>query len=163
MYLQIACLNSCKVALVAFVWLFSAMDFQMSLQVACIRGCIITLVAFVWIFSTVHFQMCPQMARIRRCIITQVAFVWLSLVFNSNYFSEILHGILMLNVLFHRQQVERFCPLLLLVLNWKKSIVKLLRTRKRKWYWSILDIYQSLKDIYQMKVKRHYYIFMRSK
>ena len=131
---QCAWIRACIVALVAFVWLFSDMDFQMSLQVACIRGCIITLVAFVWIFSTVHFQMCPQMARIRRCIITQVAFVWLSLVFNGNYFSEILHGILMLNVLFHRQQVERFCPLLLLVLNWKKSIVKLLRTRKRKWY-----------------------------
>ena len=31
------------------------------------------------------------------------------------------------------------------------------------WEGSILDIYQSLKDIYQMKVKRHYYIFMRSK
>ena len=130
MYLQSACLNRCKVALVAFVWLFSAMDFQMSLQVACIRGCIITLVAFVWIFSTVHFQMCPQMARIRRCIITQVAFVWLSLVFNGNYFSEILHGIIMLKVLFHRQQVERFCPLLLLVLNWKNQLWNCLEKEK---------------------------------
>ena len=100
---------------------FPIVYFHMSPQTVCPRRCIITQVAFVWLFSTVHFQMCPQMARIRRCIITQVAFVWLSLVFNGNYFSEILHGIIMLKVLFHRQQVERFCPLLLLVLNWKKN------------------------------------------
>ena len=31
--------------------------FQMVLQVACLRRCIITLVAFVWFFSTVRFQM----------------------------------------------------------------------------------------------------------
>ena len=118
------------ITLVAFVGLSFTVYFQMCLQMVCPRRCIITQVAFVWLFSTVHFQMCPQMARIRRCIITQVAFVWLSLVFNSNYFSEILHGILMLNVLFHRQQVERFCPLLLLVLNWKNQLWNCLEKEK---------------------------------
>ena len=44
-----------------FVWLFSAVCFQMFPQIACLRGCIIALVTFVWFFSTVYFQMCPQM------------------------------------------------------------------------------------------------------
>ena len=44
-------------------------------QSACIIGCIVALVAFVWFFSTVSFQMCPQMAPVRRQIFTLVAFV----------------------------------------------------------------------------------------
>ena len=63
------------VALVAFVWLFSTVDFQMCFQIACLWRRIITLVAFVWLFSTVSFQMCPQSAGIWGCIVTLVAFV----------------------------------------------------------------------------------------
>ena len=66
-----------KLTLVAFVWLFSTMHFQMSPQVACTRRGIITLVAFVWLFSTVHFQMSPQIACLRGWKLTLVAFVWL--------------------------------------------------------------------------------------
>ena len=38
-------------------------------QMACLRRCIVTLVAFVWFFPTVCFQMVPQMASIGRCIV----------------------------------------------------------------------------------------------
>ena len=38
------------------------MDFEKSPQSTCMRQCKITLVAFVWLFSIVRFQMCPQMA-----------------------------------------------------------------------------------------------------
>ena len=42
-------------------------------QVGCMRGCIVTLVAFIWPFSTVSFQMCPQNTCIRGCKHTLVA------------------------------------------------------------------------------------------
>ena len=74
---QMAGIGSCIITLVAFVRLFSTVCFQMSPQSACIRGCIVTLVAFVRLFSTVHFQMSPQMACPWGCIVTLVAFVWL--------------------------------------------------------------------------------------
>ena len=34
--------------------------FQMCPEMACLRGCILALVAFVWLFTTVCFQMVPQ-------------------------------------------------------------------------------------------------------
>ena len=128
---QIACPRRSIVTLVAFVWFFSTVYFQMFLQSTFITGCIITLVAFVRFFSTVRFQVCTHMARKNRCIITLVAFVRFFPVFTDNSFTKILlHGIIMFKALFHRQQV---CPLLLLVLNWESSNVKL--PRKRKWKW----------------------------
>ena len=70
-------LSGRKVTLVAFVWLFSRVGFQikvssyadakshwfhlfdlfliMSLQMVCMRRCKVTLIAFVWLFSTVCF------------------------------------------------------------------------------------------------------------
>ena len=42
------------------------------------RGCKVTLVAFIWLFSTVQFRMLSQVAFIGRCIITLVAFVFCS-------------------------------------------------------------------------------------
>ena len=44
---QLACPNGCIATLVAFIWLFAAMSFQMHPQIACLRGCKVTLVAFV--------------------------------------------------------------------------------------------------------------------
>ena len=64
-------------ALVAFVWLFSTVCFEVCLQRACLRGAKVTLVAFVWFFFNVYFQKCPQMAHMRGCIVTLIAFVWL--------------------------------------------------------------------------------------
>ena len=69
-----ACLNGCKVTLVAFVWLFSTVFFQMRPQWAWIRACIVALVAFIWLFSTVRFQMYPQIACMRRGIVGLVRF-----------------------------------------------------------------------------------------
>ena len=69
-YPQIACQRGCKVALIAFVWLFSTVHFQMSSQIAWIRGCKVALIAFVWLFSNVHFQMRPQINCFKRCIVT---------------------------------------------------------------------------------------------
>ena len=43
---------------------------------SCLRGCILTLVAFVWLFSSVHFQMFSQIACPRKDIFTLVAFVY---------------------------------------------------------------------------------------
>ena len=43
---------------------------------ACISRCIIALVAFVWHFSTVCFQMSPQMSHMWGCKLALVAFVY---------------------------------------------------------------------------------------
>ena len=72
---QMMCIGICIVTLVAFVWLFSTVRFQMSPQMACLRECRVTLLAFVWLFPTVYFQMCPQIACPRGCKVTLVAFV----------------------------------------------------------------------------------------
>ena len=73
---QSACLRECRITLVAFVWLFSTVSFQMCPQIVCSRGCIITLATFVWLFSTVRFQMCSRIAFPRECIVRLVVFVW---------------------------------------------------------------------------------------
>ena len=52
------------------------MCFQMSPQTACPTRCIVTLVAFLWSFHIVYFDMCFQGAYPRGCIFTLVAFVW---------------------------------------------------------------------------------------
>ena len=78
---QSACIRGCKTTLVAFVWLFSTLCFQMCSQSACLRGCKTTLVAFVRLFSTVCFPMSPQIARKRRDIFTLIAFVSLATIF----------------------------------------------------------------------------------
>ena len=64
----------CIVTLVAFVWFFSSMCFQMSPQVACISICKFTLVAFVWLFTTVCSQMSFQITCVRRCKATLAAY-----------------------------------------------------------------------------------------
>ena len=38
---------------------YSTVCSQMSPQITCMRGCIVTLIAYVWLFSIVCFQMCP--------------------------------------------------------------------------------------------------------
>ena len=62
---QIACMDGCKVALVAFVWLFSSVCFHVCPQTAFMIRCIVTQVAFLWLFSSVCFQMCTQIACMR--------------------------------------------------------------------------------------------------
>ena len=74
---QIACLRGCIITMVAFVWLYSTMNFQVSPQIACLRGCVITLVAFVWLFTKMCFQMSLQTSNIRWCKVTLIAFFWL--------------------------------------------------------------------------------------
>ena len=98
---KMACLNRCKITLVAFVGIFSTVRFQMSSQMACLRRCKITLVAFVWLFSTVCFRMCPEISRMRGLIVTLPAFI--SIV----YFVRIFHiviicsCVIVANILFH--------------------------------------------------------------
>ena len=72
---QMACLRRGIVTLVAFVWLFSTVRFQMCPQMACPRRSKVTLVAFVWLVSIVRFHMSPQMACPWGCKVTLVAFV----------------------------------------------------------------------------------------
>ena len=74
---QTTWIRGCIVTLAAFVWLFFTVYIQMSPQTVCPRRCKVTLIAFVWLFSTVYFQMWPQSTWIRACIVTLVAFVWL--------------------------------------------------------------------------------------
>ena len=82
---QVACIRRWIVTLIAFAWLFSNVHFQM----ACMRWCIITLVALVWLFTTVYFHMYPQTGCIRRCIVTSIAFVWLfSTVYSKGLLNE---------------------------------------------------------------------------
>ena len=66
-------------------------------QNICPRGCKVTLVAFIWLFSTVFYQMCPQTVCPRGCIVTLVAFVWLFSIVcvsnvSSNYLPERMHS-----------------------------------------------------------------------
>ena len=83
MFPQIACSRRGIIALVAFVWLFSTVFIQMPPQIAWLIRCKVTLVAFVWLFSTVRFQMCPQSACKRGCIFTLVALIWLHFTFSN--------------------------------------------------------------------------------
>ena len=53
------CIYASIVTLVALVWLFPTVSFQMFPQIAFIRGCIVTLVAFVWLFSPVRLLKSP--------------------------------------------------------------------------------------------------------
>ena len=62
--------------LVAFVWLFSTVYFQMSLQIAFLIRFIVTPIAFVW-FSPLCFKCFFQIACLNRCIVTLVTFVWI--------------------------------------------------------------------------------------
>ena len=68
---QRVCPQRCRDTLAAFVSFFSTLHFP---HIAWFRGGIVTLVAFVWLFSTVNFQMSLQIAFLRRFIITLVAF-----------------------------------------------------------------------------------------
>ena len=86
---QLACPNGCITTLIAFIWLFAAVCFQVSPQSVCTGGCIVALVAFVWLFSTVFFQMSPQIDCLRGCIVTLVAFVCLFLTVGFHMFPQI--------------------------------------------------------------------------
>ena len=68
-------IRAAKLTLVAFVWLFLGVFFQMWPQIVCLRRGIVTLVAFIWLFSTVYFHMRLQRALIRAGKLTLVAFV----------------------------------------------------------------------------------------
>ena len=72
---QRVCPQRCRDTLAAFVSFFSTLHFP---HIAWFRGGIVTLVAFVWLFSTVNFQMSLQIAFLRRFIITLFAFTHFS-------------------------------------------------------------------------------------
>ena len=63
-------------------------------QIACPRESIVTLVASIWLFSTVCFQMIPQIACWLGFKVALVAFVWLSLFSNvpSNFPLKRMHS-----------------------------------------------------------------------
>ena len=123
---QMACMRRCIVALVAFVWLFSTVCFQMLPQMACMRRCIVTLAAFMWLFSTVCFQMSPQIACMRRNIATLITFAF--------WFNEIVsHFFLYLHL----------CPFSftqMIASNWVKFIIDFwsLRVKLSKAYFHFL-------------------------
>ena len=54
---QMAYLNRCKIALVALVWFFSTMSFDMFPQTVCPGRYKIALIAFVIFLAGVSFQM----------------------------------------------------------------------------------------------------------
>ena len=121
---QSTCIRGCKVTLIAFVWLFSTVFFQMSHQMAWLRGCIITLVAFVWLFSSVCFQMSLQMARVSGYIHALVAFVHLfdivSLFHWDFHICIFSAHVLISNSFFHFHSVH-FVVLLQMVTSWHWS------------------------------------------
>ena len=111
---QIAFLRGCIATLVAFVWLFSTVCFQMGPQMACPAGCIVTQIAFVWLFSSVQFQMRLHMTCIRGFIVALIAFVWF-----HEFVISILHTqVVILRSLFHLQSINFVVLCLMVVLNW---------------------------------------------
>ena len=76
MFSQTVCPSGCKVTLVAFVWLFSSVHFQMSPQIGFLSRCKVALFALVWLLSTVHFQMSPQIVGLGGCKVALIALVW---------------------------------------------------------------------------------------
>ena len=52
------------------------MLFHVFSQIVCPQGGKVTLIAFVWLFSTVGFQMAPQSTWVRACIVTLVSILW---------------------------------------------------------------------------------------
>ena len=97
----------------------------MSPQIACPRGCIVALVAFVWFFSTVRFQMCPQSTCIRGCKVTLVAFVWFNDI--VRFFLQDFHiCILKTKVIIFYVMLHCHCMLCfaqMVASNWVKFIV----------------------------------------
>ena len=73
MFLQIACLNRCKITLVAFVWFFARESFHVSPKIADKKENIVTLIAFVCFFPPEWFFLCFPCPN--RGIVTLVAFV----------------------------------------------------------------------------------------
>ena len=125
---QSACMRGCKVTLVAFVWLFSAVCFQMCPQIACIWGCIVTLVAFVRLYPTVCFQMCPQSACMRGCKVALVASTYVTLYYCLHFSSNFQH--LLVSNEYHNFQ--SFAPLSLCVMFYLNCCFKL----SKIYHWS---------------------------
>ena len=99
--------------MVAFIWLFFAVHFQMAPQIVNSKGYKVTLVAPVWLFSTVHYQMCPQMACMGRGIVTSVTFVRLFSIFLQDFYTDIL------------QTKDIICKILLCVVLYPNCCFKL--------------------------------------
>ena len=74
---QTACITGCIATLIAFVWLFSSVYFQLGPQILHFCRCIVTLTAFILLIFTVWQQMFFQVFCTRWWIVTLVAFVWL--------------------------------------------------------------------------------------
>ena len=64
------------------------------------RWGIVTRIAFVWLFSAVCFQMPPQIARLYGCKVTLVAFVWFFSLFLQDFLT-LQPKVIILTNLFH--------------------------------------------------------------
>ena len=96
-------------------------------QSTSIGGCKFTLVAFVWLFSTMRFQVCPQMSYLRRCKVTLAAFIRLDDIvscFLQDFYICILWNRVKNHLFFHRHWV--LCCAQKVASNWVKFIVDLL-------------------------------------
>ena len=127
---QISCFRRCKVTLIAFVWLFSTVCFQMWLQSPSMCRCKVTLVAFIWLVSTVHFQMCPQATFHRGCILTLVALVWtfsfIICVCQGNvYIISTFTEIIIFKILIHHHQVGNAVLCVVSGSNWENEDCRL--------------------------------------
>ena len=122
MFPQISCLRRGIVTLIAFVWLFSTVNFHMCPQISWVRRGVVTLVAFVWLFSTVRFQMCLQIACQKRGIVVLIAFVWFSLFIicvsqgNTNI-DPTFTKVIICKILIHHQQSRIVVPCVLTVVS----------------------------------------------
>ena len=93
----------------------------MSFQGACLNACKVTLVALVCFFPTVCFQMHPQMVRIRWCIVTLIAFVWLCLSY-EDMIGCAFTRISFFKILIHFQHVRSVLSLAISLSNWLKKV-----------------------------------------
>ena len=111
---QSICMRRGKVTLVAFVWLFSTVHFNMTSQAAFHRGCILTLVALVWFFS---FIICASQRNI----------------YIDPTFTEVI--ICMMRIHHHQVQVGNVIPCLV---SFKLRKFGLWIRRVNKWKWEPL-------------------------
>ena len=125
---QIACPRGGKVTLVAFVWLFCTMRFQMSPQIPCLRWYIVTLVANVAHFSTFQIHIFCAKLIIKKSSPFSMVFLVRPILgsFMLKYFS---------NFMIHNS------PVLMIFSNWAKLALCMflhLRGPIWKWKWYVL-------------------------
>ena len=127
MFAQSACVCGCIVTLIAFVWFFSIVCFQMCFQILCLGGNKVTMFAFKQFFTTMDFPITSQISCLGGCKVALIAFVWLC-VFVSILYARIFKSWI--------HNVNLVALWLVAALHWGKiHILRLLDKEDTNWKW----------------------------